>query len=100
MNAGLDLDEFCELAQHFIILGDLFVVAAVRHIAEKLRHIAEELFAFAAIVLAIEHSKARKRALALVKFGHQVPRLLPRKIPSAAKWTATFLHGLKGAGRI
>ena len=79
MRPRLDLDQFGQLAQHFVILGDLLVVAPVRHIAEELRHVAEQLLALGVVVVAIQHAKARKRPLPFIKFAHSsYSRLLPQ----------------------
>ncbi len=78
MHPCLHLDQFGQLAQHFVILGDLIVVAAVRHIAEQLRRGAEQLLALELVVLAVENAEIRERPVALFEFGHgSISRLLP-----------------------
>ena len=68
--ARFDLDQLGQLAQHFVILGNLLVVAPIRDIAEELRHIAEQLFAFGVIVVPVQHAETGKGPLAIVKLVH------------------------------
>ena len=68
MGARLDLDEFGQLAEHFVILGDLLVVAAIGDIGIELRHVAEQLVALEDVGIAIEDPEGREGALAVFHF--------------------------------
>ena len=71
MGPRFNLDKFGELTQHFVILGDLLIIAPVRNIAEQLSHIAEQVFALGVVAFAIQNPKARKRPLPLIKLAHR-----------------------------
>jgi hypothetical protein len=56
------------LAEHFVVLRDLLVVAAIRNVGIKLRHVAEQLVAFDDIGVAVQYPEGREGALALFHF--------------------------------
>ena len=65
MGACLDLDELGQLAEHFVVLGDLLVVAAIGHVGIELRHVAEQLVALEDIGVAVQDPEGREGALAV-----------------------------------
>ena len=99
MGAGLDLDELGQLAKHFVILGDLFVVAAVRHVGIELRHVAEQLVAFEDIGIPVEDAERRERPLLSVLhfFRHCNS---PASAAVRPDWHVATVRRLKGCGII
>ena len=56
-------DELGQLAEHFVVLRDLLVVAAIGHVGIELRHFAEQLIALGHIGVAVQDPKGREGAL-------------------------------------
>ena len=72
MSPSLNFHNVGELAQHFVILGDLLVVAAIRHIGEQLRQIADQVIPLGRIGLTIQNPEICEGPHAFTCFGHDV----------------------------
>ena len=98
MNPRFDFDQLGQLAQHFIVLGNLVVITTIRHKAEQLRHVAEQMVTFGAIVFSIQDTKTGECLLALVKFMHRYSSRFPRWV-IVPRVTESCSCALKVAGR-
>ena len=70
VGAGLDLDQFRELAEHVVVLRDLLVVAAIGNEGVELCHVAEELVPLRYVRVPVQDPERREGPAAFFHFLH------------------------------